>query len=105
MGYGTACVPHGKREYGFADTVFTWSRPGGNTDSRVFDGLAAALLRLIGRPGINTFIAAISLTHIFNATFDGPADGERPTWPLVAGILVTAVLQGTVVCIGHSAIK
>ncbi|WP_211168925.1 hypothetical protein [Aromatoleum toluvorans] len=71
----------------------------------MFDGLAAALLRLIGRPGINTFIAAISLTCIFNATFDGPADGELPTWPLVAGILVTAVLQGTVVCIGHSAIE
>ncbi|MCK9986321.1 MAG: nucleobase:cation symporter-1, NCS1 family [Azoarcus sp.] len=161
MEYGTARIPHDKREYGFVDTVFTWFGSGVNTGSWVFGGMAAALgmsfvwwysavylplmmipwamvawigwkhgastvtstipalgvkgarfmgigefLGLIGWPSINTFIAAISLTHVFHAMFDWPAYGSPgSTWPLVAGILVTALLQGIIVCIGHSAIK
>lgn len=161
MEYGTARIPHDKREYGFIDTVFTWFGSGVNTGSWVFGGMAAALgmsfvwwyslvylplmmipwamvawigwkhgastvastipslgvkgarvmgigefLGLIGWPSINTFIAAISLTHVFHYTFGWAAYGSPgATWPLVAGILVTALLQGIVVCIGHAAIK
>lgn len=161
MEYGMARIPHGQREYGFADTVFTWFGSGVNTGSWVFGGMAAALgmsfvwwyslvylpllmipwalvawigwkhgastvtstspalgmkgarwmgigefLGLIGWPSINTFIAAISLTHVFHAMFEWPAFGQPgATGPLVVGILATALLQGVIVCIGHGAIK
>jgi NCS1 nucleoside transporter family len=61
---------------------------------------------MIGWPSVNTFIAAISLTHVFSAMWGTPAYGSPgDTWPMVAGILVTAVVQGVIVVSGHEAIK
>ncbi len=61
---------------------------------------------MIGWPSINTFIAAISLTYVFHQMWDWPAYGTPgSTWPLVLGILITAVVQGVIVVSGHEAIK
>jgi nucleobase:cation symporter-1, NCS1 family len=61
---------------------------------------------MIGWPSINTFIAAISLTFVFHEMWGWPAYGEvGSTWPLVLGILITAVVQGVIVVSGHEAIK
>ncbi|HLQ85193.1 MAG TPA: cytosine permease, partial [Salinisphaeraceae bacterium] len=43
MEYGTARIPHDKREYGFFDQVTTWFGSGVNTGSWFFGGMAAAL--------------------------------------------------------------
>ena len=61
---------------------------------------------MIGWPSINTFIAAISLTFVFHHMWGWPAYGSPgATWPLVLGILITAVSQGLIVISGHQAIK
>ena len=61
---------------------------------------------MIGWPSINTFIAAISLTYVFQQMWGWPAYGEPGAiWPLVLGILITAVVQGLIVVSGHEAIK
>lgn len=61
---------------------------------------------MIGWPSINTFIAAISLTYVFGQMFGWPTYGqEGALWPLMLGILITAVTQGVIVVIGHHAIK
>jgi purine-cytosine permease-like protein len=61
---------------------------------------------MIGWPSVNTFIAAISLTHVFSAMWGWPAYGAPgDTWPMIVGILVTAVVQGAIVVSGHEAIK
>ncbi len=43
MEYGTARIPHDKREYGFFDQVVTWFGSGVNTGSWYFGGMAAAI--------------------------------------------------------------
>ncbi|MBV2181556.1 MAG: cytosine permease [Castellaniella sp.] len=161
MEYGTARIPHDKREYGFFDQVVTWFGSGVNTGSWYFGGMAAAIgmsfvwqyafiylplmmipwamigwiswkhgastvtctvpalgvqgsrwagigefLGMIGWPSINTFIAAISLTYVFHAMWDWPTYGQPGSMmPLILGILVTAVVQGVIVVVGHQAIK
>lgn len=61
---------------------------------------------LIGWPSINTYIAAISLSYVFNAMFGWPVhSAPGGTWTLLAGIVTTAVLQGVTVVYGQAAIK
>lgn len=61
---------------------------------------------MIGWPSVNTFIAAISLTHVFAYLWGWPAYGKPGhEFSLVLGILVTALTQGLIVTIGHRAIK
>ncbi|MDO4904380.1 MAG: cytosine permease [Lautropia sp.] len=61
---------------------------------------------MIGWPSVNTFIAAISLTHVFSYLWGWPTYGQPGAeWPLVLGILVTALTQGLIVVVGHNAIK
>ncbi|MCO6060699.1 cytosine permease, partial [Pseudomonas sp. MOB-449] len=52
------------------------------------------------------FIAAISLTHVFGAAFGWPVFGQPGSaWPMVFGILLTAVAQGVITFLGHEAIR
>ncbi|MDO5102526.1 MAG: cytosine permease [Lautropia sp.] len=61
---------------------------------------------MIGWPSVNTFIAAISLTHVFHYLWGTPAyRTEGYETPLMFGILVTALVQGLIVVVGHKAIK
>lgn len=61
---------------------------------------------LIGWPSVNSFIAAISLSHVFGAAFGWPVFGQPgSTWPMVLGILLTAVAQGIITFLGHEAIR
>lgn len=61
---------------------------------------------MIGWPSVNTYIAAISLTYVFHSMFGWAAFGSPgATWPLVLGIVITAVVQGIAVVIGQRAIK
>lgn len=63
-------------------------------------------LGMIGWPSVNTFIAAISLTYVFHETFGWAAYGSPGDfWPLVLGIVITAVAQGVVTVFGSKAIK
>src|SRR5699024_1866692 len=63
-------------------------------------------LGMIGWPSVNTFIAAISLTYIFHVMFGWASYGlPGDTWPMILGILITAIVQGIVVVIGQRAIK
>jgi purine-cytosine permease-like protein len=61
---------------------------------------------MIGWPSVNTFIAAISLTHVFSQMWGWPAYGSPGAMgPMILGILITAVVQGLIVVSGHQAIK
>ena len=61
---------------------------------------------MIGWPSVNTFIAAISLTHVFHHLWGTPTyRSEGGEIPLTIGILITSLVQGLIVVIGHRAIK
>jgi NCS1 nucleoside transporter family len=57
-------------------------------------------------PSVNSFIAAISLTYVFQAGFGWAHYGQNGAlWPMVFAILITGVAQGVLSTIGHEAIR
>jgi len=87
-----------------ATTVAT-TRPSLGIRGSKLSGIAEFLV-LIGWPSVNSFIAGISLTYVFNHEFGWPVFGDPgSTGPLVLGILITAVIQGVIMVIGHEAIR
>ena len=81
------------------------TRPSLGLSGSRLSGIAEFLV-LIGWPSVNSYIAAISLTYVFSALLGWPAFGDPGgTWPLMLGILITAVSQGVIMVIGHEAIR
>lgn len=89
--------------YGASTAVV--ARPALGSKGSQLTGMAQFLV-LIGWPSVNSFIAAISLSHVFAAAFGWPAFGQPgSTGPMVLGILLTAVTQGIITFLGHEAIR
>lgn len=98
-----AAVAYIGYRYGASTAVV--ARPSLGTKGSRLTG-AAQFLVLIGWPSVNSFIAAISLSHVFGAAWGWPVFGEPgSTGPMVLGILLTAVAQGVVTFLGHEAIR
>jgi len=91
--------------YRYGATTVAVSRPCLGSKGGKMTGLAQFMV-LIGWPSVNSYIAAISLTFVFSHAWGWPAYGEPgDTWPLVIGILLTAVVQGVITLVGHEAIR
>ncbi|MCM2330303.1 NCS1 nucleoside transporter family [Geopseudomonas sagittaria] len=98
-----AAVAYIGYRYGASTAVV--ARPSLGTKGSRLTGIAQFLV-LIGWPSVNSFIAAISLSHVFGAAFDWPVFGQPgSTGPMVLGILLTAVAQGVIAFLGHEAIR
>lgn len=98
-----AAVAYIGYRYGASTAVV--ARPSLGTKGSRLTGIAQFLV-LIGWPSVNSFIAAISLSHVFGAAFGWPVFGQPgSTWPMVLGILLTAVAQGIITFLGHEAIR
>lgn len=91
--------------YRYGATTVTVSKPCLGTKGSKLTGIGQFVV-LIGWPSVNSYIAAISLTFVFSNAWGWPAYGQAgSTWPLVLGILLTAVAQGVITLIGHEAIR
>ncbi|EIK52274.1 cytosine/purines uracil thiamine allantoin permease [Stutzerimonas stutzeri TS44] len=91
--------------YRYGASTAVVARPSLGTKGSQLTGIAQFLV-LIGWPSVNSFIAAISLTHVFGAAFGWPAFGQPGSaGPMVIGILLTAVAQGVITFLGHEAIR
>lgn len=98
-----AAVAYIGYRYGASTAVV--ARPSLGTKGSRLTGIAQFLV-LIGWPSVNSFIAAISLTHVFGAAWGWPTFGQSgSTGPMVLGILLTAVAQGIIAFLGHEAIR
>jgi NCS1 nucleoside transporter family len=57
-------------------------------------------------PSVNSFIAAISMTYVFEALFGWAHYGQDGAlWPMVLAILLTGITQGVISVVGHEAIR